>query len=155
MECLAWPWTAAMASSVQDQIGELVRMRDQRQMTGLNLSADFLRLPLVKTHERANCCHRGRKGQLHVGKRDATRLTGRRLAAVWEHQIATLRLGQCQVGVGGSCPRCRSGSSIGTHPLTLAAHAILLAIALITLGVYAWGILGEGYALQCLGFGDR
>ncbi len=29
-----------------------LRMRDQRQMTGLNLSADFLRLPLVKTHER-------------------------------------------------------------------------------------------------------
>ena len=29
--------SAAMASSMQDQIGDLVRMRDQRQMTGLNL----------------------------------------------------------------------------------------------------------------------
>jgi hypothetical protein len=29
--------SAATASSVQDQIGDLVRMRDQRQMTGLNL----------------------------------------------------------------------------------------------------------------------
>jgi membrane protease YdiL (CAAX protease family) len=41
------------------------------------------------------------------------------------------------------------------NPLTLAAHAIgLLAIVLITLGVYAWAILGEGYALQRLGFGQ-
>jgi membrane protease YdiL (CAAX protease family) len=39
--------------------------------------------------------------------------------------------------------------------LTLAAHAIgLLAIVLIALGVYAWAILGEGYALQRLGFGQ-
>jgi hypothetical protein len=32
-----WRQSPAMASSVQDQIGDLVRMRDQRQMTGLNL----------------------------------------------------------------------------------------------------------------------
>jgi membrane protease YdiL (CAAX protease family) len=44
---------------------------------------------------------------------------------------------------------------LAPKPLTLAAHAIsLLAIALITVGVYAWAILGEGYALKRLGFGQ-
>jgi membrane protease YdiL (CAAX protease family) len=31
----------------------------------------------------------------------------------------------------------------------------LVAIVLVTLGVYAWAILGEGYALKRLGFGQR
>jgi uncharacterized protein len=47
------------------------------------------------------------------------------------------------------------GAQLAPKPLTLAAHAIsLLAIALITLGVYAWAILSEGYALKRLGFGQ-
>jgi membrane protease YdiL (CAAX protease family) len=47
------------------------------------------------------------------------------------------------------------GDQLVQKPLTLAAHAIsLLAIALITFGVYAWAILGEGYALKRLGFGQ-
>lgn len=45
------------------------------------------------------------------------------------------------------------GALLAPKPLTLAAHAISwLAIALITIGVYAWAILGEGYALKRLGF---
>jgi membrane protease YdiL (CAAX protease family) len=47
------------------------------------------------------------------------------------------------------------GARFAPRPLTLAAHAIgLVAIALITLGVYAWAILGEDYALKRLGFGQ-
>ncbi len=47
------------------------------------------------------------------------------------------------------------GAALAPNRLTLAAHAIgLLAIVLITLGVYAWAILGEGYALKRLGFGQ-
>ena len=43
------------------------------------------------------------------------------------------------------------GARFAPRPLTLAAHAIgLVAIALITLGVYAWAILGEDYALKRL-----
>jgi hypothetical protein len=47
------------------------------------------------------------------------------------------------------------GAQLASKPLIVAAHAIsLLAIALITVGVYAWAILGEGYALKRLGFGQ-
>ena len=47
------------------------------------------------------------------------------------------------------------GAQLAPNQLTLATHAIgLLAIVLITLGVYAWAILGEGYALKRLGFGQ-
>ena len=47
------------------------------------------------------------------------------------------------------------GAQLAPIRLTLAAHAIsLLAIVLITTGVYAWAILGEGYALKRLGFGQ-
>jgi hypothetical protein len=47
------------------------------------------------------------------------------------------------------------GAQLAPEPLTLVAHAIsLLAIALITFGAYAWAILGEGYALKRLGFGQ-
>jgi membrane protease YdiL (CAAX protease family) len=43
---------------------------------------------------------------------------------------------------------------LAPNPLTLAAHAVpLLAIVLITLGVYVWAMRGEGYALERLGFG--
>ena len=48
------------------------------------------------------------------------------------------------------------GSQLAPIPLTLASHAVgLLAIALITLGVYAWAMRGEGYTLGRLGFGQR
>jgi membrane protease YdiL (CAAX protease family) len=41
------------------------------------------------------------------------------------------------------------------NPTTLAAHAIsVIAIALITLGVFAWATCGEGYALRRMGFGQ-
>jgi len=44
---------------------------------------------------------------------------------------------------------------LASSPPTFAAHAIgLLAIVLITLAVYAWASLGEGYALRQLGFGQ-
>lgn len=47
------------------------------------------------------------------------------------------------------------GAQLASNPLALAAHAIgLAAIVLITLGVYAWAILGEGYAPKRLGFGQ-
>ena len=47
------------------------------------------------------------------------------------------------------------GGQLAPNRLTLAAHGIsLLAIVLITLGVFAWAILGEGYALKRLGFGQ-
>jgi len=47
------------------------------------------------------------------------------------------------------------GAQLASYPLTLAAHAIgLLAIVLITLAVYAWASLGEGYSLRRLGFGQ-
>jgi len=47
------------------------------------------------------------------------------------------------------------GAQLAPNPPTLAAHAIaLLAIVLITLGVCAWAMLGEGYTLQRLGFGQ-
>jgi membrane protease YdiL (CAAX protease family) len=47
------------------------------------------------------------------------------------------------------------GAELEPNPLTLAAHAIgLLAIVLITIGVYTWAIFGEGYVLQRLGFGQ-
>jgi uncharacterized protein len=45
------------------------------------------------------------------------------------------------------------GVQLAPNVLTLPAHAIgLLVIVLITLGVYAWAMFGEGYALQRLGF---
>jgi hypothetical protein len=45
------------------------------------------------------------------------------------------------------------GALLEPHPLALGAHAIgLLAIAMIALAVYARAILGEGYALERLGF---
>jgi membrane protease YdiL (CAAX protease family) len=45
------------------------------------------------------------------------------------------------------------GVHLEPDPPALGAHAIgLLAIVLIALGVYAWAILGEGYALERLGF---
>lgn len=47
------------------------------------------------------------------------------------------------------------GAQLAPKPLTLAAHAVgLLAIALIAIGVFAWAILGEGYSLRRLGFGQ-
>ena len=47
------------------------------------------------------------------------------------------------------------GAQFAPNPLTLAAHAIgLLAIVLIAVGVYAWAIFGECYALRRLGFGQ-
>src|SRR5258708_22934405 len=47
------------------------------------------------------------------------------------------------------------GAQLAPNPVTLAAHAVgLLAIVLITLGVYAWAILCGGYALPRLGFGE-
>jgi len=47
------------------------------------------------------------------------------------------------------------GAQLEPNPLTLAAHAIgLLAIVLITLGVYGWATFGEGYTLRHLGFGQ-
>jgi uncharacterized protein len=46
------------------------------------------------------------------------------------------------------------GCQLAPIPLTLTSHAVgLLAIVLITLGVYVWAVLGEGYALERLGFG--
>ena len=47
------------------------------------------------------------------------------------------------------------GSQLAPIPLTVAPHAVgLLAIVLITLGVYAWAMRGEGYALGRLGLGQ-
>src|SRR5215467_2544253 len=47
------------------------------------------------------------------------------------------------------------GTQLEPNPITLTAHAIgLFAIMLITLGVYAWAIFGEGYPLRSLGFGQ-
>jgi len=47
------------------------------------------------------------------------------------------------------------GAQLEPHPATLAAHAIgLIAIAVITLGVFAWATCGEGYTLRRMGFGQ-
>ena len=47
------------------------------------------------------------------------------------------------------------GPQFEPSPVTLAAHAIgLVAIVLITLGVYAWAMFGEGYTLRRMGFGQ-
>ena len=47
------------------------------------------------------------------------------------------------------------GAHLAPHPAILDAHAVsLFAIVLITLGVYAWAILAQGYGLKRLGFGQ-
>lgn len=47
------------------------------------------------------------------------------------------------------------GAQFEPSPVTLAAHATgLVAIVLITLGVYAWATFGEGYTLRRMGFGQ-
>lgn len=47
------------------------------------------------------------------------------------------------------------GSQLAPVPLTLAPHGVgLLAVVLITLGVYAWAKRGEGYTFERLGFGQ-